>query len=176
MGKASSHSTNVPALLERLQAEFPKKRQAFESIMRQAGIDQTITQVIAPTVAAIQLPTFDNSIFRRPSPMLRARFEFAGTWKEGTDTWLAPDEMVDLMQRKSVRAIHKSIRAKWEGSAPMRFADSQLTLFGVTDGVPENLTYLVWVDDVEPEVWSYVGMNVHRYKTLEEFLKAQLQD
>lgn len=56
----------------------------------------------------------------------------------------------------------------------MMFPDAQLTLFAVTDGVPDNLTYLVWISD-EPEVWVYRGMDSQRFDHLAAFLESNIQ-
>ncbi|MCA9032390.1 MAG: hypothetical protein KDA66_16345, partial [Planctomycetaceae bacterium] len=71
---------------------------------------------------------------------------------------------------------HCALRENWEGSAPMVFPDERLTLFGVTEDVPENLTYLVWAkDDAEPEVWCYMGLASHEFSSLESFLNWRLE-
>src|SRR5215813_3333467 len=98
MGKKSSGATQVPELLARLQAEFPKKKQAFESILRQAGVEETITQTVQPPTRVDTLPTFDRNTTRPVSPMLRDRFASAGRWQEGIDTWLGVEEMAARMR------------------------------------------------------------------------------
>ncbi|MCB9950147.1 MAG: hypothetical protein H6824_04125 [Planctomycetaceae bacterium] len=80
------------------------------------------------------------------------------------------------MEKKEVRQYHCALRENWEGSAPMVFPDERLTLFGVTEDVPENLTYLVWAkDDAEPEVWCYMGLASHEFSSLESFLNWRLE-
>lgn len=84
--------------------------------------------------------------------MLKARFDYASIIKRGRDIWLSPAEMERWMKKREVKSFHRALREHWEQSAPMMFPNDRLTLLGVTDGVPDNLTYLVWRDD-EPEVW-----------------------
>ncbi len=168
-------SSKTITLLKRLVKSFPKKKAHYEALMLEAGFaEETITQTLSPATAIDRLPTFGAKVARAVSPMLKARFEFAGSWQEGTDIWLAPSDMAKQMRSKSVLKTHRAIREHWEDSAPMQYGDHQLTLFRVTPGVPENLTYLVWSDD-EPEVWAYVGMNERRFKNLNAFLRACLE-
>jgi hypothetical protein len=103
--------------------------------------------------------------------MLKARFDYAGSIDHGGDCWLNPAEMERWMRKRMVRSYHKSLREHWENSAPMLFADHDLTLFAVTQDVPDNLVYLVWQGaEEEPEVWSYLGMNAHKFNNLASYL------
>ncbi len=46
-------------------------------------------------------------------------------------------------------------------------AQGDLTLFAVTQDVPDSLVYLVWQGtQEEPEIWTYLGMNTHQFKNL----------
>lgn len=101
---------NVTTLLDELRSSFPKKKEAFELIMRQAGIEDTITQVVQPPIPVDLIPTFAADRFYPLSPMLKARFDCAGAWKEGDETWLHPAEMSAVMQEESVRGYHESLR------------------------------------------------------------------
>jgi hypothetical protein len=117
------------------------------------------------------LPTFDPQRRRRFSPMLQARFAYAGTITHGLDQWLSPAAMARWMRKRVVRSYHKALREHWVGSAPNLFPDRDLTLLTVTKGLPEDLTYLVWHPAAkEPEIWSYSGMASHRFKNLAAFL------
>ena len=80
--------------------------------------------------------------------------------------------MVFFMSDDELNIYHNSLRDHWEDSAPMLYPDKCLTLFGITEGVPEHRVYLVWKNEgKEPELWSYMGMEVLEFKNLEKFLK-----
>jgi hypothetical protein len=79
--------------------------------------------------------------------------------------------MSQWVKKQEVRSYHTALRENYEGSAPHLFADHDLTLFSVTDGVPQNLTYLVWrLSGEEPEIWSYVGMETYKFENLAGYL------
>ena len=85
--------------------------------------------------------------------------------------------MKTWLKNKGVKSYHKALRENFEGSAPNLFSDRNLALFGVTEGVPDNLTYLVWCDEgKEPEIWSYVGLYSYKFDDLEGYLKWILED
>ncbi len=110
------------------------------------------------------------------TPMLKARFEYAGSWDIAQSVWLSANEMTSHMKLKRIKDYHRSLRENWDGSAPMMLSDDRLTLFGITKGVPDNLIYLAWTkNDKEPEVWTYAGMESHHFKNLKQFFKWCLE-
>jgi len=166
----------ITALLDAIRADFPRRKKAAEQLMGRLGIESCVELKIAPPVPVGELPTFDQGSRRRVTPMLEARFRHSGRWELGQDVWLDPAEMKAQMRTRSVARYHKALRENWQASAPMAFRDSGLTLFGVTEDVPQNLTYLVWrADGVEPEVWSYVGFDSRKFRDLEGYLKWCLE-
>lgn len=170
MPKADA-TMRIRKLLNEIRADFPRLKAAAETLMRHKyGLNDSLELTVSPPEKFRFLPTFDPNRQRRPSPMLKARFEYAGTIDHGGDTWLAPSKMERWMKKRVVRSYHKSLREHWEKSAPMLFADHDLTLFSVTEDVPDNLTYLVWKGAEEPEIWSYLGMNGHKFKNLAAYL------
>lgn len=161
----------VRKLLDDLKADFPRRKKAIEEKMKEYGLDKSVELVIEPPEVVTTIPTFHAKRPRQASPMLQARFDYAGTLIYAGEEWLAASAMPRQMKKKDVKSYHKSLRENWEGSAPMLFTDDQLTVFAVTDGVPDNLTYLVWSKDGdEPEVWRYAGLNSNRFKNLAEYL------
>ena len=103
--------------------------------------------------------------------MLRDRFDYASTWREGIETWLALSTMAAYHQSDAVFLTHAGLREHAENSAPALFSDEQLALFSVVEDVEESLTYLVWaVEAEEPEVWRYSGMETCRFNNLADFL------
>lgn len=160
----------IHKLLDAIKADFPRRKKAAEELMRRAGIRESLELEIFPAELVSVVPTFDVKISRPFSPMLKARFDYAGSWKTGQDIWLSAAEMPSYLRRRAVRSYHRALREHWEGSAPMTLADRCLALFGVTEGVPEDLIYLAWrKGEKEPEVWVYEGMESHNFKNLEEY-------
>lgn len=168
--------STISGLLESIRADFPQRKRTAEGLMRRHGIQDTLELVIQPPEAFADLPTFDNHVFRPSSSMLRSRFEFAGSWRIGQDVWLTPSQMSSWIRKRSVRKHHGALRAHWEGSAPMSYPDAQLSLFGITEDVPENLVYIVWTkEEGEPEIWTYTGYEEHRFENLREYLRWCLE-
>lgn len=108
--------------------------------------------------------------------MLKARFEYAGSWRRGPEVWFGVAEMADYLKRKAIRVNHRALREHFEASAPMLFADDQLSLFGASDEPSQDLTYLVWTADKnEPEIWVYEGYDSCKFMDLEEYLRWRLE-
>jgi hypothetical protein len=163
-------------LLDALIADFPRRKREAEQAIAEQGLPETLELHIGRAEPTAALPTFDRAVSRPVTPMLAARFAYAGVWRQGLDLWLTPARMAAQTRRRPVRALHRSLREHWEGSAPRLFPDDRLTLFGITEGVEENRVYLVWrADDREPEVWRYAGWDVAAFPNLEAFLRWQLE-
>jgi hypothetical protein len=160
-------NTRISELLDRLKAHFSR--------FKLDGLQKELTLQIAPLEkleSYHDIPTFDKRCRNPISPMQRAFCAYSGTWNYGGEIWLHRKEMEYWMRKRVVQRFHKSLRDYWEGSAPNRFADDRLSLLGVTEGVPENLTYYVWTGKTrEPEIWSYVGMETRKSKNLEAFFQ-----
>ena len=166
----------IHELLDGIKADCPRRKKAAEQLMRQAGIQDSLELAISPRESVSELPTFDRKISRQLSPMLKARFDYAGSWRMGQEIWLSATEMPSYLKRRAVRQCHRALRDQWEGSAPMVFSDRCLSLFGVTEYVPEDLVYLAWREkEREPEVWVYEGMESHNFANLEEYLRWRLE-
>lgn len=166
----------ISALLESIIADFPRRKKAAEALMRQHGIKKPMQIEIAAPEPVVQIPTFHPEVAYRLTHMLKERFDFAGTWKMGQEVWLSAGEMARHMKLESVQVFHRSRRENWEGSAPANYSDDRLTLFGITESVPEDAIYLVWATEgEEPEVWVYEGFDSHKFKTLEQYFKWCLE-
>jgi hypothetical protein len=166
----------IIALLDAIKADFPRRKKAAEELLKGMGLIKTLELKIESPVGVAAVPTFDPEVTRDLTPMLQARFEYAGSWKSGQDVWLSACQMASLMQSKAIRPYHRSLREDWDGSAPMVFSDERLTLFGITEGVPENLVYLAWATGgEEPEVWTYAGFDTHKFKDLEHYFNWCLE-
>jgi hypothetical protein len=123
-----------------------------------------------------RVPTFEVGVFRELTPMLAARFGYAGRVQHGLDIWLSLRQMSTWVRRQGIRSNHRARRTYWIGSPPNVHPDSRLSLFGVTDGVPQNTVYLVWGDEgAEPRVWASSGMSADEFDTLEDYLRWHLE-
>lgn len=167
---AATVETRIHALLDAIKADFPRRKKAAEALMKQYGITKSLELAVSPPETVVDLSTFDSKVSRKLTPMLKARFAFAGAWKMGQEIWLSASDITSAVKNKAIKPYHRSLREHWQGSAPMRFADDRLTLFGITEGVPEDLTYLVWEsDDEEPTIWTCEGFDAHTFTTLEQY-------
>ena len=167
--------SKIFGVLDNIKKTFPALKEVLEASWKEGGLDETIDLTFEAPSEVATLPTFDKSKSRKLTPMLKARFEYASTIKFGQDTWLDPNQMALSMADDELNIYHTSLREHWEKSAPMRFKDKCLTLFGITDGLPENRVYLVWkTEGEEPEVWEYFGFDENKYKNLEKFFESQV--
>jgi hypothetical protein len=168
---ATAAATRIRTLLDALKTDFPRLKEEVEKQLKGYGIEESVSLEIEPAEPVQTIPTFRPGRDRQVSPMLKARYDYAGAWNWAGDLWLAASEMPRRMRSRSVKSYHRALRENWEDSAPMLFRDERLSLFGVSDGVPDNLTYLVWGEsEAEPELWRYAGLESHRFKDLSEFL------
>ena len=176
MSSSDRGAKRIARLLDALIADYPRRKREYERAFTDLGLPCASELHVGPPEQVAKLPTFDRKKTRPVTPMLAGRYAYAGVWQMDVDVWLPPSGMGPEMQKRVVRRIHDSLREHWEGSAPMAYPDDRLTLFGVTDGVPDALTYLVWRQDGhEPEVWAYSGQYDHKFRHLEEFIRWQLE-
>jgi hypothetical protein len=119
------------------------------------------------------IPTLKSGVYRQPTPLIEARFKFAGTWTNAGagHTWLSVSDMETAWaDNKILEQLY--IRQKyWDASAPAKFEWDRLSLFGVEIDQYEE-TYLVWAEDesTEPEVYVYSGHQEDRYENLQAYL------
>jgi len=168
---------HVTALLELIREDFPRRKRELEKIREEFGDLGTVEQIIEPPELVEAIPTFDPAVSRSLTPMLRERFAFAGAWTEGGRRWLSASQMREWTSKPDIRHHHAILREHHNGSAPMRFRDDQLGLFGVDLEELGNFDYLVWgTDDGEPQVWHYrVGAPATKFRHLVNYLKWYLQ-
>ena len=121
------------------------------------------------------IPTLEPSVNRKLSPMLRARFNFAGDWENAFigSTWLGIPSMKSYLRKRSVRKQIAVRGTYWEGSVVARYHPQRIGLFSIDldDG---SETYLVWPrkDSVEPRLVWYVAQQEHRFKNLKEYVQS----
>lgn len=156
-------------LLERSKSTFAEEE--FGGLVSQ--------HVAAPTPITQGIPTLEQGSFRAATPMIEARFTFAGRWTDagGGQTWLGIGDMQAVWTDERIMRQIRSKRDFWEGSAPATVEWRKLTLFGL-DIDEEDHTYLVWNDqiDEEPAVWIYSGQSERKFKNMMNYLKYIVGD
>ncbi len=104
-----------------------------------------------------RIPTLKKDIYRIPSPMLKCRFEFAGTWfgAEPGKKWLSLWEMENVWSSVEILTQLEIRKEYWEDSIVGAVTWDELSLLGVDldDG---NETYLHWTQfSSEPRIVHY---------------------
>ena len=163
---------HVVCILDSIKADFPNRKLTAETIMRANGIEEDLQMQIKTPSSVGMLPTFNSEVMHIATPMLKARFDYAGAWSMAYSIWLGADELGCHMQSQIVQLYHTALRENWDDSAPMKFSDDKLTLFGIKEGVPQDLIYIVWCNGGrEPEIWMYESYSEHRFSHLVSFLE-----
>ncbi|EDH5631774.1 hypothetical protein S483_000485 [Salmonella enterica subsp. salamae] len=116
--------------------------------------------------------------------MLRERFEIYGRWENATHgNWLSIKDMeevwVDDIQDEFINSIKfhaECLKKDWPNHAFGLFKDNRLSLFSGSE-IGNEAIFLLWLDDeAEPELWVYDSNGESRYKNLDEYLIAYLND
>ena len=168
---------SVQRLLKQMVDGWPAYQKRLQRSFRAAGLpadedDEDLELTVERAVPVKALATFKRGVSRPLSPMLRERFAFASTIVNSGQVWLAAKEVAKATRSRRIRGHHKARREHWEDSAPMRFEDSELSLFAMTPDAPEDVIYFVWKPEAtEPELWDYHGMSERKFKDLEAFLR-----
>ncbi len=154
----ASRRASVPALLARL---------------RESNARDGVAQRVYPAdPVPARIPTLAAGKTWPVSPMLRARFEFAGRWVAAflEQTWLAAGELAPLAP-----ALRRQValrREHWTQSPVSKLPEDRLTLFGA-DRRAGDETYLVWTPGkAEPAVSYFAGASEKRHRDLRAFLEA----
>lgn len=130
------------------------------------------------------VPTLENGVYRKPSPMLKERFEAFGKCINATHgDWLDTDEMEVFWKEHiadgRLAGISESVKASmenWQDHAASLFARNRVSVFAASDNSYEMIC-LVWFDSTdEPELWVYDCNGVSRYKDLASYLQAYIDD
>jgi hypothetical protein len=161
----------VQELLRKMQETAVITQQTDMQAEVESEVKMPFKFVAQPSFGVARIPTFEAGVSLALSPMLEARFGFASAIYIDTDTWLNTTEMLSWTRKRAVKSYHRSLRENWDDSAPMLYSDSQLSLFGITEDVPDSLVYLVWTGSTEPEIWLYSGMQHNRFTTLRDYFE-----
>jgi hypothetical protein len=120
------------------------------------------------------VPTLERGVYGELTPMLEARFKYAGAWTNAalSHTWLGIRQMEEARTDKAILNQIMVRKKNWPGSAPEKFPKSRLSLFGI-DREEYEETYLVWEDDLtkEPAVYVYPGHEERIFPHLDDYIK-----
>ena len=119
------------------------------------------------------IPTLARNIYRDATPMLRARFAYAGEWQNadvGFD-WLNVRHMRKCWRDKDIREKIEITQTYWEGSPPNQYPPERLTLFAF-DPDDSGEIYLVWPKSgkSEPRVWRSSAQHCNEFETLRAYV------
>lgn len=120
-----------------------------------------------------RVPTLDGKS-RAATPMLRARFAFAGRWTGALlgQTWLSASDMARVQKTRAHRQELTLRRENWARSPVAKLPLERLSLFAV-DVDDGDATYLVWgAAGVEPRVITFCGGSEARYRDLATLVKT----
>lgn len=158
---------NVLALLRRMKA------------LNDADPSREEHDVLPPDKPATHITTLDGQTIRPLSPMLQARFDFAGAWRDArlSQNWLS---LAEIGAANNDPQIAESIAIRTENSygeePPGGVAPDSCAIFAHN---PHELdeTYLVWHgDSEEPVIWEYFGGDVSYFVHLESYLSHIVGD
>lgn len=135
-------------------------------------------------ISVSKIPTLDKGVYRDISPMLKVRFETYGRWRNATHgNWLSISDMESLWQDDiqddlidSIKFQADCLRTDWPNHAFGLFKNIRLSLFAGSEIGNESI-FLLWLDcAIEPEIWVYDSNGESRYKNLNDYLIAYLND
>lgn len=130
------------------------------------------------------VPTLERGFHRKASPMLTARYELFSKWLNATHgDWLDTEEMESFWSEDAdderLAGIVRNVKASmgnWENHATGLFVPNRISIFSASDNGYEMIC-LIWFDGIEePELWVYDCNGESRYKDLESYLQAYIDD
>jgi hypothetical protein len=150
----------------------------LESVNECNNYGGLLAQEIQQSEALFQsVPSLKKGVYRRPTPMIAARFRFAGAWVNAGlgHTWLSVSGMEDVWSDKTILKQIRIRQEYWQKSAPALFSWSRVSLFGIERNEQEE-TYLVWNDGrkKEAEVYVYIGHEEKIFKNLRVYVEYLL--
>lgn len=161
----------APGSIHRMLIELRAKRDAD-------AYTKAYPQCLSPSEPYLKgIPTLKKSVYRRPTSMLRERFDFCGRWSNpfiGLE-FLGISDMINVVKDNALVRQIDARRRYWKGSAPSQRKDEDLSLFAV-DRNDMSEVYLVWKNDfpAEPGLAWYVAQHEHYFRNLSEMLKYLL--
>jgi hypothetical protein len=130
-----------------------------------------LRQITSPPEELRPIVTLDSARTRELSPMLKARFSFAGEWQNAaaSQRWLSLQQISvvsscqQIMQQISLRINN------WPTSLLSTTPPDSVALFGIDEDEGEE-TYLVWHEGIEPIIVTYIGNEERAYPDFKEYL------
>lgn len=111
--------------------------------------------------------------FRKLSPMLKSRFEYASSWKNANldQDWLSLKEISEIYNNEIAREWLNLRRENWSENPPKSISASHCAHFALNPYEPEE-AYFVWIEEIiEPQVWRYFGADYKMFLNLDRFLE-----
>jgi hypothetical protein len=151
-------------------------RQLHQQRSTDAYADDFPSQPSKPTQAPTTLPTLKRGSSQPITPLLAARFTFAGRWLHASlgMEWLAPTHLrkaytdVQIRQQIAIRREH------WDGCILAQLPPERITLFGI-DRVEFAEVYLAWKrPGTEPAVHWYTGQHEYGFANLTKYVEFLL--
>ena len=171
-------TTQVTRMLKRYIAALPERQRGMRERLPGLKEEYSRFKVDPPESPVKVLPTLDGKTARPLSPQLRDWYAATGTLIESSWKYLSPSDIKSIVKLGKLREIVDAHLEYWDGSAPMQFPNSQLSVFALINDLDDgDLIYLVWpqTDSVEPEVWEYFGQSETRHKDLTAYLASLLE-
>ncbi|WP_342415991.1 hypothetical protein NST83_24480 [Paenibacillus sp. FSL R10-2782] len=163
--------------MSQYQHQFVVRRNAFLTEAMYLGLSEGearsyAIQSIGPVVPVTCMPTLAPGKTRPLSPMLEARYRYAGYWQDMGEHMLLPDDVLRISSTERFRSWISDMRNYWVESAPYRFGDDRLSLLSVANEEEGHFSMLVWKEHgEEPEVWTYASQHEYRFSHLLHWFK-----
>ncbi|WP_068497897.1 hypothetical protein [Paenibacillus kribbensis] len=157
--------------------QFGTRRNEFITEAMSCGMSEKearsyAIQSIGPVVPVECMPTLAPGKTRPLSPLLAARYRYAGGWKDIGEHLLLPAEVLRIARTEQFRGWISDMRNYWVESAPYRFGDDRLSLLSVANEEAGHFSMLVWKEPgEEPEVWTYASQHEYRFSHLLHWFK-----
>lgn len=171
-------STKAIQIFKSYMAALPARQRRMRE--RNPGLAEEYVkfEIEAPKPVPQNIQTLDVKIFKPMSPQLRDWYSLTGTLMEGSWKYLSPEKIQSVVRAASIKTIVAAHREHWDESAPGKFQDSQLSIFGLVGSVDDgDVIYFVWPETggVEPELWEYFGQSETRYKDIVSYIASLMK-
>ncbi len=164
---------DLKALFQRLQERNVEREVEINRHFGTATAD-ALRQRIHPVQNPMRgVPTLERGVFKSLTPMLRARFEYAGSWINATPghTWLSTSEMEQIWDNTELLEQIGLRQADWANSPPASAPGNQVSVFSLNSQQCEEV-YLLWDEALscEPSVVSYISNYEEQFRNLADFV------
>lgn len=163
----SDSQDRIPGLMRRIRA------------MNESNPDHGEQRIEAPEPGPDRIATLRPGVSRPLSPMLAARFRFAGAWSNArlSQNWLSLSEIARALNDERIkRSIDLRIENSYGDDPPGGVASEDCAIFGHNPFELDE-TYLVWKEgQEEPIVWEYFGADDSVFSNLERYLEYIVGD